>query len=85
MSTERLTAEDVLNKHDDRVQVYYKKALSGMEEFAAQEVEHKTKQLQEERDKLLSLILRCNNVYLPEALQDDIDHFFHQLNQNNEG
>lgn len=62
MSTERLTDEDILNKHDDRIMVFYSKALSAMQEYADQEVEYKTKQLQEERDRAVELIVRLHKV-----------------------
>lgn len=64
-------------------------ARSAMEEYAAQEVEHKTKQLQEERDVLFEFLKRCfpNNepsYYALLATARDAINFINQLNQKNE-
>lgn len=48
------------------------------------EANMKIDHLKEERDRAIGLIMRCNNVYLPEVLQDEIQDFLNQLNQNNE-
>lgn len=40
----------------------------------------RVKQVTEERDKAVRLLLRCSRVYLPEVLQDELDEFINSLN-----
>lgn len=93
MSTERLSAKDFLGLYlmdhpfpDDPAMI------QAAEEYAAQEVEHQTKQLREERDKAVVLLNRvCTTLEDYSELLDsdptcaDINIFLNQLNQKNEG
>lgn len=93
MSTEKLTADQILNflnkdKADLLKDVSFDAAISAMEAYAIQE----TKQLREERDKAVVLLNRvCTTLEDYSELLDsdptcaDINIFLNQLNQKNEG
>lgn len=96
MSTEKLTAEQSLKIYKIRASAMGD-SISADEadgfiagyRAAQNEVEHQTKQLREERDmaiKLLGGFYRIRNgLYGAPAHSREIDHFFNQLNQQNEG
>lgn len=86
MSTERLTPEEVLHAELlGHLQYRLKeKVLIAMKDYATQEVEHKTKQLQEERANILESLFSIRDMVhgTPWAI---VNKLIDQLNQENEG
>lgn len=93
MSTEHLTPEEqalenarALHLMGGTIRV---RTIEAMKAYSSQQVEQQTKQLREERDmaiKLLGGFYRIRNgLYGAPAHSREIDHFFNQLNQQNEG
>lgn len=94
MSTDTLAAHQILSKRFSYPAAcdWYVPVVESMEEYAAAQVDQQTKRLKEERDKAINLLRRmiasCDGY--PEVLEGctlelDINNFFTELNQNNEG